>query len=210
MAATLSGTKSFEAVAREEEVAWLEGTPSLEIQTGGCRMARTGKSDCTYATLKKEFGMEYQPLKAETFRQPDWPIESLFVRRWSPRAMNAESLAEGELNRLFEAARWAPSSYNEQEWRFLYAERKSEDWPLFFNLLMEANQVWCRNAAALIVVVSKKTFTRNGKPNGVHSFDAGLATQNLLLQAASMNLVGHGMAGFDRNAAQRDLEVPDD
>lgn len=154
--------------------------------------------------------MEYQPLKAETFRQPDWPVESLFLRRWSPRAMNAEPLTEGELHRLFEAARWAPSSYNEQEWRFLFAERIRDDWHLFFDLLMEANQVWCRNAAALIVVVSKRTFTRNGKPNSVHSFDTGLATQNLLLQATAMNLVAHAMAGFDRDAARRDLEVPDD
>lgn len=154
--------------------------------------------------------MDYQPLKAETFRQPDWPIEDIFIRRWSPRAMNAELLTEGELHRLFEAARWAPSSYNEQEWRFLYAERNSDEWHLFFDLLMEPNKVWCRNAAALIVVVSKKTFTRNGKANSVHSFDTGLATQNLLLQAAAMSLVGHAMAGFDRDAATRELQVPDD
>lgn len=154
--------------------------------------------------------MDYQPLNAETFRQSDWPIESLFLRRWSPRAMNAEKLAEGELNRLFEAARWAPSTYNEQEWRFLYAERSSADWHAFFDLLMEANQVWCRNAGALIVVISKKTFSRNGKPNPVHRFDAGLATQNLLLQATAMQLVAHPMAGFDRDAAQRELQIPDD
>ncbi len=111
---------------------------------------------------------------------------------------------------LFEAARWAPSTYNEQEWRFLYATRDSEHWDTFFGLLMEANQVWCRNAAVLIVVVSHKVFERNGKPNPVHTFDAGAAFENLSLQGTLMNLVIHGMAGFDQQAAREQLHVPDD
>ena len=84
--------------------------------------------------------------------------------------------------RLFEAARWAPSTYNEQEWRFLYAANGRRHWPTFFGLLMEANQLWCKNASVLVVVLSHKVFTRNGNPNPVHTFDAGLASQNLLLQ----------------------------
>src|SRR6266705_2322062 len=103
--------------------------------------------------------------KAEDFRKADYPIESLFVRRWSPRAMSGEPITEKEMLTLFEAARWAPSTYNEQEWRFLYARRESEHWPVFFHLLMEANQAWCKNAAVLVVVLARKTFTKNGKPN---------------------------------------------
>ena len=144
------------------------------------------------------------------FRQPDHDIETLFLRRWSPRAMTGEAVSAEELNQLFEAARWAPSTYNEQEWRFLYGTRDGAHWNTFFGLLAEANQAWCDKAGALIVVISHRFFSRNGKPNPVHTFDAGLATENLLLQGAAMNLVCHGMAGFDRGKARRELRVPDD
>ena len=93
-------------------------------------------------------------------RTPDYPIEPLFLDRWSPRAMSGEPIDERELMRLFEAARWAPSTYNEQEWRFLYARRDSPHWPAFFGLLMEANQTWCGRAAVLMVVLSHKVFTQ--------------------------------------------------
>jgi len=143
-------------------------------------------------------------------RQADYPIESLFIRRWSPHAMSGEPLSESELHTLFEAARWAPSTFNEQEWRFLYARRDSEFWPTFFDLLVPANQAWCPKAAVLVVLLSKKTFTRNGKPNPVHTFDCGAAFENLALQGAAMNLAVRGMAGFDRQRARRELAVPDD
>lgn len=148
--------------------------------------------------------------RAEDHRHPDHKIEPLFYRRWSPRSMSGEPISEEELLRLFEAARWAPSTYNEQEWRFLYARRDTPQWPLFFDLLMEANRVWCQHAAVLVVVVAHKVFSRNGQPNPVHVFDSGLATENLMLQGAAMGLVVHGMAGFDFNKARVSLGVPDD
>lgn len=143
-------------------------------------------------------------------RQTDHPIESLFVQRWSPRAMSGKAITENQLMCLFEAARWAPSTYNEQEWRFLYAFRDSEPWASFFGLLAEANQTWCDQAAVLVVVLSHKVFSRNGKPNPVHTFDTGAAFQNLALQGAAMGLVVHGMAGFDREKARTQLGVPHD
>jgi nitroreductase len=139
-------------------------------------------------------------------RTPDYPIEPLFLDRWSPRAMSGEP----ELMRLFEAARWAPSTYNEQEWRFLYARRDSPHWPAFFGLLKEANQTWCTRAAVLMVVLSHRVFTSDGRPNPVHTFDAGAAFENLALQGAAMGLVVHGMAGFDRGQARTTHRVPDD
>ena len=142
-------------------------------------------------------------------RTADHPILELFLRRWSPRAMTGEPMSDDDLHRLFEAARWAPSTYNEQEWRFLYATNGSDEWPMFFDLLTEANQAWCKNAGALIVGLSGKTFSKNGKPNPVHTLDCGLAVENLLLQGASMDLICHGMAGFDRGRARLALEVPD-
>ena len=149
-------------------------------------------------------------LDAREVRTPDHLIEPLFVRRWSPRAMSGEALQEGELLSLFEAARWAPSTYNEQEWRFLYARRDTPHWEKFFNLLVPGNQAWCGQAAVLGVVLSHKVFEKNGKPNPVHTFDAGLAYENLALQGAAMGLVVHGMQGFDFDGARRDLNVPDD
>jgi nitroreductase len=146
----------------------------------------------------------------DDFRTPDYPIEPLIYRRWSPRAMSGKPLEERELLTLFEAARWAPSTYNEQEWRFLYGRRESASWSIFFDLLMEANQAWCKNAAALVVVLARKTFAKNGKPNPVHLFDCGSAWENLALQATAMGLVSHGMAGFDFEKARVDLKVPEE
>jgi nitroreductase len=143
-------------------------------------------------------------------RRADHAIDPLFLKRWSPRAMNGEPLGDEQLMTLFEAARWAPSTYNEQEWRFLYAKRGTPNWQFFLNLLMDANKAWCHQAAVLLVVLSHKVFTRNNKPNPVHTFDTGAAFENLALQGALMGLVVHGMAGFDRDKARADLRVPED
>ena len=143
-------------------------------------------------------------------RKADHPIETIFLNRWSPRAMSGESVSDEDISRLFEAARWAPSTYNEQEWRFLYAKRDTPHWPAFFDALVEPNQAWCDKAGVLIVVTSGKKFSKNGKPNPVHTFDSGLASQNLLLQGCQMGLVVHGMAGFDRDKARSALKIPED
>jgi len=143
-------------------------------------------------------------------RTADYPIDPIFVERWSPRAMSGEPVSDQEIMTLFEAARWAPSTYNVQEWRFCYARREGPDWQTFFDLLVDANQAWCRNAALLGVVLSQTVFPRNGKPNPVHVFDSGLAYMSLALQGARMGLVVHGMAGFDGDRARRALQIPDD
>ncbi len=143
-------------------------------------------------------------------RKPQHPIEPIFWRRWSPRAMSGEPISRAELMSLFEAARWAPSTYNEQEWRFLYATRDGAPWKTFFDLLLPANQAWCGRAAVLMVVVSHKVFSKNNKPNPVHTFDAGAAFENLCLQGSHMGLVVHGMAGFDNEKARASLKVPED
>src|SRR3954469_25119336 len=105
--------------------------------------------------------------QADQVRKADHPIEPIFVRRWSPRAMSGEPITNEEMLTLFEAARWAPSTYNEQEWRFLYARRDTPTWPLFFDLLMDGNKVWCQRAALLCVGAAHKVFERNGNPNPV-------------------------------------------
>src|SRR6478609_251875 len=149
-------------------------------------------------------------INALDHRKADHPIEKLFVARWSPRAMTGEPLSEGEILTLFEAARWAPSTYNEQEWRFLYARRDTPQWPLIFELLVEGNKAWCKSAALLTVIVAHKKFSQNGKPNPVHLFDVGAAFENIALQGTAMGLVVHGMMGFDFDKARTQLKVPDD
>ncbi len=144
-----------------------------------------------------------------TTRSTTYPINKLFTERWSPRAMSGESISDKELMTLFEAARWAPSSYNGQPWRFLYAKKDTPAWDKFFNLLVEFNQSWCKNAAALVVVVSKDTFDHNNQPSRTHSFDTGAAWENVALQGGLSGLVIHGMAGFDYDRAKKDLTIPD-
>ena len=148
-------------------------------------------------------------IKGSEQRQADHPVDSMFVDRWSPRAMSGEEISREELLVLFEAARWAPSSYNNQPWRILYARRNSEQWPLFFDLLVDTNKAWCRNAAALLVFVSKTTFDHNGKPSRTHSYDCGAAWENLALQGYLKGYVVHGMQGFDYESARTVLNIPD-
>jgi nitroreductase len=148
-------------------------------------------------------------LKGSEVRRSDYPIDPLFLDRWSPRAMSGEEITETELLTLFEAARWAPSSYNGQPWRILYARRDTGHWTLFFNLLVEFNQTWAKNAAALAVLISKETFDHNGEPAITHSFDTGAAWANLALQGTLDGLVIHGMQGFDYGKAKIDLKIPD-
>ncbi|HEY4476148.1 MAG TPA: nitroreductase family protein [Candidatus Paceibacterota bacterium] len=143
-------------------------------------------------------------------RKANHEIHPLILNRWSPRAMSGEEILKEELMSLFEAARWAPSSYNGQHWRFIYAKRNTEHWDPLFRLLVEFNQSWAKNAACLVLVISKKTFDFNSKPAVTHSFDTGAAWENLALQATAMGLVAHGMEGFDYKKAKKVLEIPDD
>ncbi len=144
------------------------------------------------------------------YRNPTHPVEPLLVRRWSPRAMSREQLTDAELSTLLEAARWAPSCFNEQPWRFLYAHRDTQHWSLYLDLLADANQSWAKNASVLITVISKLAFSRNSNHNTTHSLDTGAAWQNLALQATAMGLVAHGMAGFDYAKARQKLQIPED
>jgi nitroreductase len=148
-------------------------------------------------------------IKGSEIRNADHAIEPLLLDRWSPRAMSGEEIAADELMRLFEAARWAPSSFNGQQWRALYARRGTEHWPTFFGLLVDANKVWAKNAAALVVFISRTTFEYNNEPSVTHSYDCGAAWQNFALQGFRQGLVVHGMEGFDYDRARIELRIPE-
>jgi nitroreductase len=149
-------------------------------------------------------------IERSEIRKADFPIEPLLLDRWSPRAMSGEEIAHEELMRLFKAARWAPSSFNAQQWRALYARRDTEHWPVFFNLLVEANKSWAKNAAALVVFISRKIFDHDGEPSRTHSYDTGAAWENFALQGSRQGLVVHRMEGFEYERARLELRIPDE
>lgn len=145
-------------------------------------------------------------------RTPAHPVEPLFVERWSPRAFDASPVSDTDLATLFEAARWAPSSYNAQPWRFLYAHRDTPDWDRMLAVLIPFNQLWAKQAGALILVLSDTIMTGpdgQPKPSHSHSFDAGAAWAQLALQAHRLGLITHGMTGVDFDAARAAFAVPE-
>ena len=141
-------------------------------------------------------------------RKADYPILPLILNRWSPRAMSGEELKHDEVMSLFEAARWAPSSYNNQPWRFIYARRNTPHWDKLFNLLIDFNKSWCEKAALLGLICSLSVFEKNKKPSKTHSLDAGAAWENLALETSHRGWVAHGMEGFDYDKAKIDLKIP--
>lgn len=143
-------------------------------------------------------------------RTPEYPIENLILERWSPRAMSGEPITDQELFCLLEAARWAPSSYNNQPWRFIYAKRDTAAWQPLFDLMVDFNKGWAKNAAALIVVIARKNFEFNNKPSRTHSFDTGAACENLALQGHAQGLVVHAVEGFDYDRARAALTIPEE
>ncbi len=151
-----------------------------------------------------------------TFENPrvaDHPVDRMFLDRWSPRAFTGEAMPQATLFTILEAARWAPSSYNSQPWRFLYAVRDNAHWDKFLGLLNEFNQSWAKTGSALIFVVSETTIAVPGKdapvPSHSHSFDAGAAWGSLALQASLLGWHAHGMVGIDQDGVRSQLKVPD-
>lgn len=144
-------------------------------------------------------------------RTPAHAIDPLFLLRWSPRAMSGAPVPAAETNRLFEAARWAPSSGNSQPWRFVVSHKEQPSFPAFFDLLVEGNRAWCQQAAALIVVCAAST--RVGadgsvRPMACHAYDTGAAAMSLMLQATQQGLVAHAMEGFDKGRAALLVKAP--
>jgi nitroreductase len=145
-------------------------------------------------------------------RLPEHPIDSQFTQRWSPRAFTGESIDEATLLRFLEAARWAPSGFNAQPWRFIYGRTGTPAWAPIFNTLSAYNQGWAQRASALVLVLSQTDWQAPGRdapaPNITHAFDAGAAWAYLALQATLSGWHAHGIGGFDRDAARLALGIP--
>jgi len=130
--------------------------------------------------------------------------------RWSPRSFSDRAVSAADLRKIFEAARWAPSSFNEQPWRFLVGMRNSETYEKIGTSLGEFNQKWALQAPVLILGAAKKHFSHNNTPNGYAVFDLGAASGFITLQAAALGIATHQMAGFDQRIAREALQIPDE
>jgi nitroreductase len=142
--------------------------------------------------------------------KPDHPVHDLIARRWSPYAFSDRPVPQEDLNSIFEAARWAASSYNEQPWRYILAQQQNEaEFARMLSCLLEANRGWAQQAPALALGVVGLNFARNEKPNRVAVHDLGLASANLTLEATARGLVVHQMAGIDPEKARQVYSIPE-
>jgi nitroreductase len=130
--------------------------------------------------------------------------------RWSPRSFADRDVSLADLKKIFEAAHWAASSYNEQPWRFLVCPRNSLTYKKIFETLVVQNQAWAGSAPVLILGVTKTKFSHNDAPNRVALYDLGAAASYLTLQASALGLACHQMAGFDPEAARQAFAIPED
>lgn len=146
-------------------------------------------------------------------RTSEYPVDPLFLERWSPRAYSGAGLDRGDLMTILDAARWAPSASNNQPWRFVYGIKGTAAFDTLLSVLVPANQRWAGKAGALIFMISQKetaaTDDRPVRPIPTHSFDAGAAWMALALQAQLLGYHAHGMAGLDYDKARELLEVPE-
>jgi nitroreductase len=133
----------------------------------------------------------------------------IILERWSPRSFSDRYVNPADLKKVFEAARWAPSSYNEQPWRYFVGHRETSTWNKIFSALVPVNQEWARSVPVLILGIAKARFSRNDSPNNYAVHDLGAADAFITLQAASLGLATHQMAGFDWVKAREAFHIPE-
>ncbi|HET6676617.1 MAG TPA: nitroreductase family protein [Nitrospiraceae bacterium] len=137
-----------------------------------------------------------------------YPIHDLLRRRWSPRAFSERSVEPEKVLSLFEAARWAPSSNNEQPWSFVIATKDEPGYRLLFACLKEGNKKWAFRAPVLALSVARLHFEDDGTPNRHAVHDTGMAVFSLVVQATALGLIIHQMAGYDVEKARQELKIP--
>ncbi len=141
------------------------------------------------------------------------PIHDLIARRWSPVAFDAQRpVSHSQLMALLEAARWAPSCFGDQPWRYIVWDRFTDAaaWELAYSCLTPGNQEWARNPPILMLSLAGSVFSANGKPNRWAQHDTGAASENICLQATALGLMAHQMGGFDADKARTLFGIPDD
>lgn len=139
------------------------------------------------------------------------PIDETLANRWSGRAYDAtKAISHAQTIALLEAARWAPSCFGDQPWRFIVWDKNKDaaSWQQAFDCLVPGNQAWVKDSPLLLLTIADTLFNHNGKPNRFGQYDTGAATENLCLQASSMGLMAHQMGGFDADKAREVFAIP--
>ncbi len=150
------------------------------------------------------------PLMPDKNAATDYPVHDFLARRWSPHAFQDRPVPPEELRSLFEAARWAPSSYNEQPWSYIVATKeRCEEFERLLSCLVEANQAWAKSAPVLALGIVTHKFNRNNKENKAAVHDLGLAAGNLVLEATARGLFVHQMIGILPARARELYQIPD-
>ena len=172
-----------------------------------------GERDCDAVyVIVSETGLGRQTGSAIVNRKaasPDYPIHEILAARWSPYSFASRPVKEADLRSLFEAARWAPSSYNEQPWSYLVATKADpEEFARLLSCLVETNQAWARAAPVLALGVVSLRFSRNDKDNRAAVHDLGLASGNLVMEATARGLYVHQMIGILPDRAREIYRLP--
>ena len=143
--------------------------------------------------------------------QTDYPVHDLIANRWSPYSFAARSVNDNDLRSIFEAAHWAPSSFNEQPWRYIIAKKENQAaFNKLLSCLTERNRLWASHAPVLVLAITSLKLARNNKSNRAATHDLGLASANLSLEATARGLSVHQMIGIEPDKARQCYEVPAD
>jgi nitroreductase len=166
------------------------------------------RSDCFFRLTFEV--IQYQQIKCNMESNSNSrTVHEFITSRYSPLAFSDKAVEPEKIMALFEAARWAPSSFNEQPWRFVYALRENRpEFDAMLDCLAEGNRIWARNAPMIVLSVARMSFSRNSKPNKHAFHDVGLAVGNLLTQATHIGLMVHQMGGFSVEKARQNLLIP--
>jgi nitroreductase len=160
--------------------------------------------------LTEEFDKEQKTPIIIKMAKTDYPISDLIARRWSARAFSTKSVEKSKLLSILEAARWAPSSRNEQPWRYIvFTDDNPEKLKKAQSVLKEINN-YAKRAPILICAITKRTYTDNGIPNRLYFHDLGAANENMFLEAFNQGLIMHEMGGFDMQKAREVFNIPED
>ena len=152
--------------------------------------------------------MKFSELDVAKHRDGLKGVDQQFVNRWSPRSMSGQALSEDQMAGLVEAARWSPSCFNLQPWRFIYSLKDDDYWEKFLELLIDVNRVWAERAGAVVVLLSIDRPSESEDLSPTAAFDTGSAWMSLALQAQTMGLVSHAMWGFHHEAVAEVINMP--
>ena len=152
--------------------------------------------------------MKFSELDVAKHRDGSKIVDQQFVNRWSPRSMSGQALSKDQMAGLVEAARWSPSCFNLQPWRFIYSLKDDDYWEKFLGLLIDVNRLWVERAGAIVILLSIDRPSESEDLSPTAAFDTGSAWMSLALQAQTMGLVSHAMWGFHHEAVAEVINMP--